>query len=119
MQLGQVIDNLGSQMTADMRTNLGMTRMTDSDLKYLNNLVAGKGTNPQAANQIIDARIAMLDRQQTIRQMASKWEAAYGQLSARNAQGQRFQDALQDWNTKYSLQSQIKAQQAQAQGQGQ
>ena len=115
MQMGQVIDNLGAQMTADMRTNLGMTRMTDSDLKYLNNLVAGKGTNPDAANQIIDARVAMLSRKQTVRQMASQWDAHFGGLSARNAQGQRFQDALQDWSNKYTLQDQIKAMQQQPQ----
>jgi hypothetical protein len=118
MQWGQVIQNLGSQMTADMRSNLGMTRMTDSDLKYLNGLVAGAGTNPTAAGQIIDARMAMLQRQQMVRQMASKWEANYGQLSARDANGQRFQDKLQDWNNQYTLQSQIKAmQQPQQQGQ--
>jgi hypothetical protein len=115
MQWGQVIQNLGSQMTADMRANLGMQRMTDSDLKYLNQLVAGAGTNPTAANQIIDARVAMLQRQQTVRQMASQWEANFGQLSARNQQGQRFQDALQDWSNKYTLQDQIKAMQQQPQ----
>jgi hypothetical protein len=103
MEYGQLIDNLGSQMTADMRSQMGMQRLTDADLKYLNTLVVGKDTSPVAAQQIIDARVRTLQRTQEVRDMASQWEAKYGQLSARNPAGLRFQDALSRWSDQNPL----------------
>ena len=52
LNYGQIIDNLGSQMTADMRGNLGMQRMTDSDLKYLNQLVWAKAPAPRPPKRL-------------------------------------------------------------------
>jgi hypothetical protein len=99
----QLVNNLQASMTADMKTQMGMQRLTDSDLNFLKRATVSTDTDPNAVKTIMDARVRMLQRQQAVSQMGQAWSKKYGQLSGTDANGNDFYDSVAKYNTLHPL----------------
>ncbi|TCT09485.1 hypothetical protein [Paralcaligenes ureilyticus] len=98
---------IGNQLALQLRstgTGSGMPgSMSDADRNFLVASTPNLAQTDEGRKKLIDYQTKVLKRQQDVGTMARKWQAQYGRLDARDAQGNDFQTSLQSWADKNPL----------------
>lgn len=91
---------INKNLVGTLRQQAGMTRMTDADLRFLNNGLPGIQNTPQGNALALDYMRSMAQRRVDRTNYADKWVQHYGSLAAPGAAGPNFEAAYAAWQAK-------------------
>lgn len=104
-EASQQITNELALALRDPSAGAGMPgAMSDADREFLMKSVPNMSQSAEGRRQMVQARIALLKRNQEVAGMARKWNQRYGRLDATNPKtGLSFYDNLTPWSDRNSL----------------